>query len=566
MKKQWTQGLFFTFISIALLLTTLPVPVHAAIPQQINYQGYITDPQGTAIDATVSIVFSIYSQASGGTVLWTETKNVTITDGLFSVNLGEGTPITLSFDTQYYLGITVGSDKEMTPRQPITSVGYAFRAQEADSVKDNAVTTKVIANNAVTTNKVEDDAITGDKIAPTTITSTNIANGAVTSSQIGDASIATGDLANDAVTAAKIKPNIISSIGGVTNDGGNVDLVAGSNVTITPDDSADTITIASTGGGGSVQAPLQLSGEISGSAVIQAINTGSGDGPGVRGRSDNDNGVVGWTGASEMSGVFGNSQLGSGVTGRSEAASGYGVAGRATGSDGVGVYGNGTTGVSGESHNGSGVEGSSTSSTHAGVYGHSTVGNGVKGRSDNNDGVVGWTGASEKSGVFGHSQVGAGVSGRSDGNNGVLATTTSNNPDHAGLWAHNAGGSGGPAIYCEGDLFVTGEFRGAKGSHGGAPFPRPAYDSGWISIAQWQHLVLQHGVGGSVDNYFIDFQERQWGYITNEDIGGFSYFTPSDDMLSYGANYTLLSNQEIKVYNRKNSDVDKVRVRIWIYN
>ena len=63
---------------------------------------------------------------------------------VFSVNLGSVSSIDLPFDTQYYLGITVGSDNEMTPKQALSSVAYAFRAKEADSVKDNAVTTKVI--------------------------------------------------------------------------------------------------------------------------------------------------------------------------------------------------------------------------------------------------------------------------------------------------------------------------------------------------------------------------------------------------------------------------------------
>ncbi|MEA3358673.1 MAG: hypothetical protein U9R17_04610 [Thermodesulfobacteriota bacterium] len=140
----------------------------------------------------------------------------------------------------------------MTPRQPLTSVGYAFRAKEADSVKDGAASTQVIANDAITTDKIADDAISGDKIAPATITSSNIANGAVGSSQISDGSIATQDLTDDAVTVDKISPTIISSIDGVTNDGGNVDLIEGPNVTITPDDSANTITIASTWAGQSI--------------------------------------------------------------------------------------------------------------------------------------------------------------------------------------------------------------------------------------------------------------------------------------------------------------------------
>ncbi|MEA3360273.1 MAG: hypothetical protein U9R17_12840, partial [Thermodesulfobacteriota bacterium] len=240
-----------TLIAIFLLIPFIIIASisYAAIPQKINYQGYLTDPQGTAIDGTASMVFSVYSQASGGTALWTETQTVTVTDGVFSVNLGNVNSIDLPFDTQYYLGITVGSDNEMIPRQALSSVGYAYRAKEADSVKENAVTTKVIANDAVTTDKLKDDAISEAKIAPGAVGSTAIANGAVGSSQIGDATIVTKDLADNAVTASKIKPAIISSIDGVSNDGGNVNLVAGTNITITPDDSADKITIASTGGG-----------------------------------------------------------------------------------------------------------------------------------------------------------------------------------------------------------------------------------------------------------------------------------------------------------------------------
>ena len=246
MRKNITCQLLITLISISLFI--LPLTAHTAIPQKINFQGYLTDPHGISIDNAVSIVFSIYSHPTGGTALWTETQTVTVTDGVFSTNLGSTNPINLAFDTTYYLGITVGSDSEMSPRQPITSVGYAFRAKEADSVKDNAVTNTVLADDAVTTDKIADDAISGDKIAPATITSTNIANGAVESTQIGDASVGTQDLADDAVTAVKIKPSIISSINGVTNDGGNVDLVAGTNITITPDDATDKITISSSGG------------------------------------------------------------------------------------------------------------------------------------------------------------------------------------------------------------------------------------------------------------------------------------------------------------------------------
>jgi hypothetical protein len=51
----------------------------------------------------------------------------------------------------------------------------------------------------------------------------------------------------NSITANMITPNIMSSVDGVSNDGGNIDLVAGSNVTITPNNTNKTITISASG-------------------------------------------------------------------------------------------------------------------------------------------------------------------------------------------------------------------------------------------------------------------------------------------------------------------------------
>lgn len=61
--------------------------------------------------------------------------------------------------------------------------------------------------------------------------------------------IGTGEIADGQVAAVDIAPNIVSSVDGVTNDGGNIDLIAGANIVLTPDDGANTITIAATGSG-----------------------------------------------------------------------------------------------------------------------------------------------------------------------------------------------------------------------------------------------------------------------------------------------------------------------------
>lgn len=366
MKNDLTHQPLINLISIAVILTLLAVSVHASISRKINYQGYLTDPQGTAINGDISIIFSIYSQVSGGNALWTETHTVTVTDGIFSVNLGDANNIGLPFDIPYYLGITVGTDNEMTPRQPLTAVGYAFRAQEADSIKDNAVTTTVITDDAVTTSKIADDAISEAKIAPGAVGSTAIANGAVGSSQIGDACIATGDLADNAVTADKIKPALLSSIDGVSNDGGNVDLVAGSNVTITPDDVAKSITIASTGGG--------TSGDIT------AVNAGTGlSGGGTTGNItlslEVPMSLIGPGIESTISGtVTGN---GIGVYGKHEGnmVNGYGVYGTHTGAGTHGSLGGYLGGVYGSGNTGIGVAG--VSITSIGVHGSSDWSHGV---------------------------------------------------------------------------------------------------------------------------------------------------------------------------------------------
>jgi len=109
----------------------------AAIPQKMSYQGYLTNVAGVPINGTLQMAFSIYNVSSGGSPLWTETHSVTVSQGIYSVILGEGStpnPINLPFDTTYYLGVQVGADPEMAPRKILTSVGYAFRALTVESI------------------------------------------------------------------------------------------------------------------------------------------------------------------------------------------------------------------------------------------------------------------------------------------------------------------------------------------------------------------------------------------------------------------------------------------------
>jgi len=135
-----TAGL--TLVAMALLVVVTITTVGASdepdaqIPTVISYQGFLTDAGGAPVDGTVSIVFSIYAASSGGSALWTETHGVVFVDeGLFNVLLGaEGSPLApTDLNGERYLGIKVGSDPEMRPRQRIASVAYALRSDEANN-------------------------------------------------------------------------------------------------------------------------------------------------------------------------------------------------------------------------------------------------------------------------------------------------------------------------------------------------------------------------------------------------------------------------------------------------
>ncbi|KPL20028.1 MAG: hypothetical protein AMJ92_00900 [candidate division Zixibacteria bacterium SM23_81] len=114
----------------------LSMAAMAEVPGLINYQGTLTDGGGVALDTTISITFSIYNDSTGGIQVWTETQTaVEVDKGLFNVLLGRVNSIqdTVFTEPERWLGIQVGGDPELEPRQRIASVGYSYRAEEADT-------------------------------------------------------------------------------------------------------------------------------------------------------------------------------------------------------------------------------------------------------------------------------------------------------------------------------------------------------------------------------------------------------------------------------------------------
>jgi len=187
-------NVLFTLLVVAGLLwasSAGALPLGAALTSStststIAYQGRLADADGNPLTDTYNMIFRLYEAASGGVPLWEEqwtgSNGVQVSDGLFNVMLGSLTAIPQSVITgndTLFLGITVGTDDEMTPRVQLGSVPFAVQAL-------------TVPDGSVTTAKIADEAVTQAKLDPTI------------SFEPPDGSITTQKIVGGAVTAAKL--------------------------------------------------------------------------------------------------------------------------------------------------------------------------------------------------------------------------------------------------------------------------------------------------------------------------------------------------------------------------
>ncbi|RLT36632.1 MAG: hypothetical protein DWI57_14560 [Chloroflexi bacterium] len=115
----------------------LPVSTDATT-HVLSYQGRLADPTTGApkADGSYSMTFRIYDAATGGTILWTEIKDITVSKGLFSTLLGDTTALAATiFDgNDRWLGVKVGGDTETTPRMRLAFAPYASYALNAGTL------------------------------------------------------------------------------------------------------------------------------------------------------------------------------------------------------------------------------------------------------------------------------------------------------------------------------------------------------------------------------------------------------------------------------------------------
>lgn len=161
----------------------------AGVPERMAYQGFLTDgdgaPLGNDTPTAYTIVFKLFSEQSGGELIWDEQQTVTVDKGYFSVLLGEGLEVTTGrhpdlstvfvgdtasdrYIEMTVRGIGAGSppaDVTILPRLRLLSSAYAFLAANAQGLvnqQGGSLVSDTGNGITVTGNIAVSGAITGD--------------------------------------------------------------------------------------------------------------------------------------------------------------------------------------------------------------------------------------------------------------------------------------------------------------------------------------------------------------------------------------------------------------------
>lgn len=127
---------FLKLASATIVALVLTPSLLLAAPNTISYNGKLMGKDGTPLQGVRTIEFSICDQISNGNCPWKEQRSVTFNNGIFSIQLGEITPLpaTIFENNGLYLGVALfitASDWEIfSPRQPLTAAPFAMNAND----------------------------------------------------------------------------------------------------------------------------------------------------------------------------------------------------------------------------------------------------------------------------------------------------------------------------------------------------------------------------------------------------------------------------------------------------
>lgn len=443
-----SQNFLFMLQGFFVIALIVCFSIYFAGAAELNYQARLTDPgTGDPREGVFSMTFRLYDSSMGDTALWTETKDVPVRNGLFSTLLGDTVPVpaTIFNGQDLWLGITVGTDTEATPRQPIVPGAYALHADDADSLDgrdsadfaeathghDGADISGVLSESTIP-GAIARDAevmpiVTGSD-GPGSGVDADLLDGLDSTDLAGavhmhDGADISGVLSESTIPGAIARDAEVMSIvtgGDGSGSGVDADLLDGL-------DSTDFVTR---------KGPTNIS-SASTDPALDVSQTGNG----VAGNfsSNNNSGIVGITGLSSMPGAGVLGKAGSGpvtITGK------HGVRGESDSGRGVVGISNSSTGVLGWTETGQAVRGETTNGSATAIYGYNF------GSSGEARGVFGATNSQEGIGVSGKavsaSGSNMGVKGESASQSGigVLGDTTSTTGSTIGVKGQSASDAG----------------------------------------------------------------------------------------------------------------------------
>lgn len=114
-----------------LLLYGLGCPSLWAAPNQISYQGFLTNSIGQpVVDSSYQVTFRLYRALLGGASLWNETAAIETHSGLFNHNLGSVTQLpSILFTASDSLFLELQIDGlPLTPRTRLVSTPFAMQS------------------------------------------------------------------------------------------------------------------------------------------------------------------------------------------------------------------------------------------------------------------------------------------------------------------------------------------------------------------------------------------------------------------------------------------------------
>ncbi|HYF05122.1 MAG TPA: tail fiber domain-containing protein [Patescibacteria group bacterium] len=142
MKNRLTLLRKVASVILLFAFTGFPFTSQAAVPATLTYGAVLQTTSGVAVTGAHNLTFRIYNSLTGGSAVWTEVHTgVNVSNGVISRSLGDITPLSsVDFSFPLYISLEVDTDGEMSPRQTLSSVPFAFRSNSAYGVQTGTTT------------------------------------------------------------------------------------------------------------------------------------------------------------------------------------------------------------------------------------------------------------------------------------------------------------------------------------------------------------------------------------------------------------------------------------------